>query len=122
MQIGILSKVRGPLRRTRHASLDWFNGVLPTDYAVRTGGPTSTQNDAARAKPERRHALRSPTLYGLMASGQRLDQGSAQWEREMVSAVTGTRWKRPSKESHTTVSSSATTRCDKVDPDRPLFA
>ena len=38
----------------------------------------------AQAKPERRHALRSPTLYGLMASGQRLDQGSAQWKREMV--------------------------------------
>jgi len=29
----------------------------------------------AKAKLERRHALRSPTLYGLMASGQRLDQG-----------------------------------------------
>jgi hypothetical protein len=38
----------------------------------------------AQAKPERRHALRSPTLYGLMASGQRPDQGSAQWKREMV--------------------------------------
>ncbi|MBF5088491.1 MULTISPECIES: hypothetical protein [Alphaproteobacteria] len=38
----------------------------------------------AQAKPERRHALRSPTLYGLMASGQRLDQGSAHWKRGMV--------------------------------------
>ncbi|MDQ0393723.1 hypothetical protein [Labrys monachus] len=38
----------------------------------------------AQAKPERRHALRSPTLYGLMASGQRLDQGLAHWKREMV--------------------------------------
>jgi len=38
----------------------------------------------AQAKPERRHALRSPTLYGLMASGQRPDQGSAQWKREVV--------------------------------------
>jgi hypothetical protein len=38
----------------------------------------------AQAKPERRHALRSPTLYGLMASGQRPDQGSAQWKRVMV--------------------------------------
>ena len=49
----------------------------------------------AQAKPERRHALRSPTLYGLMASGPRLDQGSAQWKREMVSAMTGPRWDRP---------------------------
>ena len=49
----------------------------------------------AKAKLERRHALRSPTLYGLMASGQRLDQGSAQWKREMVSAMTGPRWDRP---------------------------
>ena len=37
-----------------------------------------------QAKPERRHAMRSPTLYGLMASGQRLDQGSAHWKRGMV--------------------------------------
>jgi hypothetical protein len=49
----------------------------------------------AQAKPERRHALRSPTLYGLMASGQRLDQGSAQWKREMFSAMTGATVKTP---------------------------
>src|SRR3546814_5698691 len=29
--------------------------------------------------------LAYPTLYGLMESGQRLDQGSAQWKRVMVS-------------------------------------
>ncbi len=30
-----------------------------------------------KAKPQRRHALRSPTPYGLMASGPRVDQGIA---------------------------------------------
>jgi len=33
----------------------------------------------APVKPARRHATRSPTPCGLMATGHRLDQGSATW-------------------------------------------
>ena len=40
-------------------------------------------------KPERRHAVRSPTLYGLMASGPRLDQGMALVKRGITSIGTG---------------------------------
>jgi len=39
----------------------------------------------AQATPARRHAMRSPTLYGLMASGHRLDQGPAPFSGEWSS-------------------------------------
>ena len=38
----------------------------------------------AQAKPERRHAARSPTLYGLMASGHRLNQEIALMKRGVL--------------------------------------
>lgn len=57
----------------RHENDDGYHEV-----AARLKAKTAI---TAKAKPERRHASRSPTPCGLMASGRRLNQGSASYGR-----------------------------------------